>query len=85
MQRLRSIPALVWALEKAGMRQPFVILALVRGHPRMHGLSSDSAHLWALAQEQVTAPTSDVVPAFWGLHGMQGLHSASTLLWAPEK
>ena len=49
MQGLCSISAHLWAPEKAGVRQPILILSLfVWGSPRMQGLCSISTHLWAL-------------------------------------
>ena len=50
MHGLHSNSALFWAPEKAGVRQPFLILSPTlkhRGPPRRWGLCSHGAHLWA--------------------------------------
>ena len=58
MQGLCSISALLWAPQKAGLRQPILILSpFVWGSPRMQGFCSISAHLWA---------NSDFVPLYLG-------------------
>ena len=57
MQGLSSTSALFWAPEKAGVRQPFLILSpFVWGPPRMQGLRSTSALLWAPEKAGVRQP-----------------------------
>ena len=59
MQGLCSISAHLWAPQKAGLRQPILIVSpFVWGSPRMQGLCSISARLWA---------SSDFDPLYLGI------------------
>ena len=72
MQGPCSISAHLWAPEKAGVRQPFLILSLSWGPPRMQGLCSTSAHLWGPEKVGVRQPILILSPCWCWL--LQNIH-----------
>ena len=56
MQGLRSTFAVMWAPEKAGVRQLFLILSHLIGTPRTQRLRSTSALMWAPEKARVRHP-----------------------------
>ena len=64
MQGLRSTSALLWAPEKAGVRQPLLILSPLLGPPRMQGLHSTSTLFWAPEKAGPRQPLLILYPLF---------------------
>ena len=76
MQGLRSTSALFWAPQKAGVRQPILILSPLLGTPENAGVTWHFRPLLGLQEGKDEAANSDFVPFVGPFVGDRPLLSA---------
>ena len=85
MEDLHGYSAVLWAPEKAGVWQSFLICLLQWGHYIMHGLCSNSAVLGALKKQGEAAGSDFYLPLGVGDRGEGRGYKALPASFAPRR